>query len=57
MICKNCGYEHSSVVYTKHNERKNLTERRRECLKCARRFTTHEQYRVPKEQKLQGMLT
>lgn len=45
MQCSNCNYPHSSVVYTKHDEFKDVRERRRECLKCGKRFTTHERLR------------
>jgi transcriptional repressor NrdR len=45
MLCQSCGYSDSSVVYTRHHEQKNLTERRRECLKCGVRYTTHERLR------------
>lgn len=45
MQCKLCNYPDSSVVYTKHNDAKQLTERRRECMKCGSRFTTHEKAR------------
>lgn len=45
MLCKSCQYPESSVVYTRHDDRKNLTERRRECLKCGMRYTTHERLR------------
>jgi transcriptional repressor NrdR len=42
MQCTHCQYPDSRVVYTKHDDFKNLIERRRECLRCAMRFTTHE---------------
>jgi len=45
MLCRACGYPDSSVVSTKHNDKKQLTERRRECIKCGGRFTTHEKHR------------
>jgi len=45
MQCKHCDYPDTSVVYTKHNDFKNLIERRRECLRCGARFTTHEKLR------------
>lgn len=45
MHCKYCDYPDTSVVYTKHNDSRNLTERRRECLRCNGRFTTHEKSR------------
>lgn len=49
MLCKYCKYPDTSVVYTTHNDFKNLTERRRECLKCGMRFTTHEKLRDDKK--------
>lgn len=45
MLCRSCGYPDSCVVSTSHNDRKQQTERRRECLKCGARFTTHEKHR------------
>lgn len=52
MECTKCKYPKSHVVYTKHNERKSLTERRRECLKCGNRFTTHERLKDPMQKKI-----
>jgi len=52
MLCKSCQYPDSSVVYTRHDEKRNLTERRRECLKCGMRFTTHEKLREPSNYKI-----
>ncbi len=46
MKCTGCQYEHSSVVYTRNDEVRNQTTRRRECLKCGLRFTTCEQPKV-----------
>lgn len=45
MQCKNCHYPDSRVVYTLNNDFKNHIERRRECLRCGVRFTTHEKLR------------
>lgn len=49
MQCSKCDYAHSRVVSTDHHEKKNLIQRRRECLRCGTRFTTHEKYREPKK--------
>lgn len=46
MKCAGCGYPDSSVVYTRQDEDRNLTQRRRECLRCGLRFTTHEKMRL-----------
>ncbi len=48
MLCPGCQYPHSEVVYTKHNHNLNMTERRRQCLRCGKRYTTHEKEREPK---------
>lgn len=48
MKCQGCGYPHSSVVETKKDEGRNITKRRRECLRCGLRFTTHERLREDK---------
>lgn len=45
MQCKHCNYPETSVVRTIQHDFKNLTERRRECLRCGKRFTTHEKLR------------
>lgn len=45
MQCKACGYPDSHVVYTKNDDFKERIERRRECLRCGGRFTTHEKLR------------
>lgn len=42
MLCCNCGSPSSQVIYLKHNFFKNHVERRRECLKCEKRYTTLE---------------
>jgi transcriptional repressor NrdR len=52
MLCNSCGYPHSEVVSTRKNESRGHTERRRECLKCGVRFTTHERLYEPRESKL-----
>ena len=45
MDCVNCKYPESSVVETRKNDNKGITVRRRECLKCGTRYTTHERLR------------
>jgi len=40
MLCPYCGYEETKVTDKRDAEK--LTRRRRECLKCKRRFTTYE---------------
>ena len=45
MNCTHCGYPDSSVVYTRHDDRRDIIARRRECTKCGMRYTTHEQVR------------
>ena len=42
MQCRSCNYEHSRVVDTYANERTNQIIRRRECIKCGKRFSTQE---------------
>ena len=42
MKCIFCGYEDSKVVDSRSSEDGNSIRRRRECLKCAKRFTTYE---------------
>lgn len=49
MQCSHCEYPDSHVVYTKHDDVRNVIQRRRECLRCGARFTTHEQVRPPKQ--------
>lgn len=45
MQCPKCKYSDSHVVKTTLDDRKNLIQRRRECLRCGNRFTTHEKMR------------
>ena len=49
MNCPLCGYESSSLVYIRHAPDGKNTLRRRECVKCGKRFTTSEQpyFRLP----------
>ncbi len=42
MRCPICGYEETKVLETRDTAEE-ITRRRRECLKCERRFTTYEQ--------------
>ena len=42
MKCPYCGYQESKVVDSRHSEDNSSIRRRRECLKCQRRFTTYE---------------
>ena len=42
MKCPFCGDQDSKVVDSRHSEENNSIRRRRECMKCLRRFTTHE---------------
>ena len=42
MKCPFCGDQDSKVVDSRHNEESNSIRRRRECMKCQRRFTTYE---------------
>ena len=42
MKCPFCGDQDSKVVDSRHSEETNSIRRRRECMKCQRRFTTHE---------------
>jgi transcriptional regulator NrdR family protein len=51
MLCPNCKYPNSSVVYVEHNDKNDLTTRRRSCLKCGLRFTTTEHIKERKVKK------
>lgn len=42
MKCIYCGAEESKVVDSRNSDETNSIRRRRECLKCGRRFTTYE---------------
>ena len=42
MICPFCGYDDSKVLDTRPTDEGNTIRRRRECLKCQKRFTTYE---------------
>jgi len=42
MKCLYCGYDESKVIDSRATEENNSIRRRRECLKCGKRFTTYE---------------
>lgn len=42
MKCPYCGYQENKVVDSRHSEDGTNIRRRRECLKCQKRFTTYE---------------
>ena len=42
MKCPYCGYEESKVVDSRPTDEGEKIRRRRECLKCGKRFTTYE---------------
>ena len=42
MKCPYCGYEESKVIDSRPADEGERIRRRRECLKCGKRFTTHE---------------
>lgn len=42
MKCPYCSYEETQVIDTRETENLEVTRRRRECLKCNKRFTTYE---------------
>ena len=42
MRCPFCGYEESKVVDSRPTDEGERIRRRRECIKCAKRFTTYE---------------
>ena len=42
MKCPYCGYEESKVIDSRPTDEGERIRRRRECLKCTKRFTTYE---------------
>ena len=42
MTCPFCGHREDKVIDSRESQQGELIRRRRECLKCARRFTTYE---------------
>src|SRR3989339_186160 len=43
MLCPYCGFDESNVVESRDAREGKATRRRRECLKCKKRFTTYEE--------------
>ena len=46
MRCIYCGGEESKVLDSRSNDETNSIRRRRECLRCGKRFTTYETVEV-----------
>ncbi len=42
MICPFCGHKEDRVIDSRESKEGDVVRRRRECLKCAKRFTTYE---------------
>src|SRR3989339_1464117 len=42
MKCPYCNFEETQVIDTRETENLEATRRRRECMKCNKRFTTYE---------------
>jgi transcriptional repressor NrdR len=42
MRCPYCNFDETKVIETREAEDPDVTRRRRECLKCKKRFTTYE---------------
>lgn len=42
MLCPFCGFNEDKVIDSRESREGDLIRRRRECLRCARRFTTYE---------------
>src|SRR5713101_7515345 len=42
MVCPFCGHREDRVIDSRESKEGHLIRRRRECLKCQRRFTTYE---------------
>lgn len=47
MKCPNCGWKEDKVVDSRATQDEVAIRRRRECLKCAKRFTTYEYIEEP----------
>jgi len=43
MLCPYCAFDESNVLESRDAQEGKTTRRRRECLKCKKRFTTYEQ--------------
>ena len=46
MFCPYCNYPKSAVLESRDSEDGQVTRRRRECLKCQKRFTTYERIEI-----------
>lgn len=46
MKCPYCNFQESKVIDSRTNDDADLIRRRRQCLKCSRRFTTYEKHEV-----------
>ena len=46
MQCPYCNFEETKVTETRETEESDVTRRRRECLKCRKRFTTYERIEI-----------
>lgn len=56
MQCVNCKYPESHIVKTETIANPpNTIRRRRECLRCGSRWSTHEKMRDPKEKRLEQL--
>jgi transcriptional repressor NrdR len=42
MLCPFCGYKEDKVIDSRESKEAEVIRRRRQCLKCERRFTTYE---------------
>lgn len=42
MLCPFCGHKEDKVIDSRESKEADVIRRRRECLKCSRRFTTYE---------------
>jgi transcriptional repressor NrdR len=42
MTCPFCGHKEDKVIDSRESKEGDVTRRRRECLKCSRRYTTYE---------------
>ena len=46
MRCPYCNFEETKVIETREADDPDVTRRRRECLKCSKRFTTYERVEI-----------
>jgi transcriptional repressor NrdR len=44
MKCPNCQVDNDRVIDTRTNDERTIIRRRRECLKCGKRYSTYERY-------------